>query len=184
MFASTLFKMFRPVTRNILICFIWPRLEYGISYVQSLVIFRSRYTSLWGLPVVDIQTSLFHYQAWLGSWNIICVIYLLTCDQQHFIRVFPVSKRNKGSRQRSWIDTLKYSKTCVQRPLKIDKTMILMTNSSSRRSNVFQNIPIFCLFESDRLHRFYCTTPDPGHLKNDKNTRKQISHTREPTFEN
>ena len=35
-----------------------------------------------------------------------------------------------------------YSKTCVKRPLKIDKTKILMSNGSLRRPKVLPNAPL------------------------------------------
>ena len=71
-----------------------------------------------------------------------------------------------------------YSKTCVKRPLKIDKTNILMTNSSLMKVESFAECsPFFNTFDLHKaiiglenqfsvflrvavLHRFYCKPPE------------------------
>ena len=47
-----------------------------------------------------------------------------------------------------------YSKTCLNRPLKIDKIKILMTNGSSMMvESIVECKPIWCLFESGRFRQ-------------------------------
>ena len=56
-----------------------------------------------------------------------------------------------------------YSKTCLNRPLKIDKIKILMTNGSSMKVESIAECIVnqFCVFlRVAVLDRFYCTTLD------------------------